>query len=117
MTHTFSQNCGFDLSATDSFEVLEFEQLGNKIVLLFWSIIVVYFILIYTKYINVSSYLSISMIYICTIFPMTSMFIWLKFKKKLLLIKNNKELIHTIRTILQNFPEGVVIRSADPVSK
>ena len=33
------------------------------------------------------------------------------------LIKENKDLIHTIKTILQVFPEGVIIRSLDQKSK
>ena len=32
-------------------------------------------------------------------------------------MKINKDLIHTIRTILLLFPEGVIIRSIDPVTK
>lgn len=32
-------------------------------------------------------------------------------------MKANKELIHTVRTILQQFPEGVIIRSIDPITK
>lgn len=37
-------------------------------------------------------------------------------KEMLHLLKENKELIHTIKTILQLFPEGVMIRSLDPIS-
>ena len=35
----------------------------------------------------------------------------------IILLQTKKDLIHTIRNILQVFPEGVIIRSIDPVSK
>ena len=35
----------------------------------------------------------------------------------IILLKTKKDLIHTIRGILQVFPEGVIIRSVDPTSK
>ena len=38
-------------------------------------------------------------------------------KDILLIIKENKELIKTIQTILQVFPEGVMIRSFDQKNK
>ena len=38
-------------------------------------------------------------------------------KEILYLIKENKELIHTINSILQTFPEGVIIRSLDEISR
>ena len=76
---------------------------------------IIYSAFMIATYDNISSYFYISILYVWMIFPMTSMFVWLKYKRKVLLIKTNKELIYTIRTILQNFPEGVVIRSIDPV--
>ena len=35
----------------------------------------------------------------------------------IVLLQTKKDLIHTIRSILQVFPEGVIIRSVDPVTK
>ena len=45
------------------------------------------------------------------------MLISLKLKEMIILLKTNKELIHTIQTILQVFPEGVIIRSLDETSQ
>ena len=44
------------------------------------------------------------------------MFISLKLKEMIILLNTNKDLIHTIQTILQIFPEGVIIRSLDDKS-
>ena len=35
----------------------------------------------------------------------------------IILLKAKKDLIHTIRSILQIFPEGVIIRSIDPITR
>ena len=45
------------------------------------------------------------------------MLVSLKLKEMITLLKTNKDLIHTIQTILQVFPEGVIIRSLDETSK
>ena len=45
------------------------------------------------------------------------MLVSLKLKEIIILLKTNKDLIHTIQTILQVFPEGVIIRSLDETSK
>ena len=45
------------------------------------------------------------------------MLISLKLKELIVLLKTNRDLIHTIQTILQVFPEGVVIRSLDDTSR
>ena len=50
-------------------------------------------------------------------FAFTSLMIAKHIKEMLHLIKDNKQLIHTIKTILQTFPEGVIIRSLDEVTK
>ena len=41
-------------------------------------------------------------------FSFTSLMIAKQIKEILYLIKENKELIHTIKSILQTFPEGVI---------
>ena len=45
------------------------------------------------------------------------MYFSLKIKEFIILLKTNKDLIHTIQTILQVFPDGVIIRSLDETSK
>ena len=45
------------------------------------------------------------------------MFISQKLKEMLILLKSNRDLVHTIQTILKIFPEGVIIRSIDPISQ
>ena len=50
-------------------------------------------------------------------FAFTSLMIAKQIKEILHLIKDNKELTHTIKAILQTFPEGVIIRSLDEISK
>ena len=44
-------------------------------------------------------------------------YVSIKLKEIIILLKTNKDLIHTIQTILQVFPEGVIIRSLDETSK
>ena len=73
--------------------------------------------LVSRKYENVSLALYISVIMVVTMFTLTTMFYWIKIKETILLIKANKDLIQTIRMILQVFPEAVFIRSLDDVSK
>ena len=50
-------------------------------------------------------------------FTISTLMITKHIKEMLHLIKDNKQLIHTIKTILQTFPEGVIIRSLDEVTK
>ena len=45
------------------------------------------------------------------------MLISIRIKEILILLKSNRDLIHTIQRILQIFPEGVIIRSLDETSK
>ena len=45
------------------------------------------------------------------------MLVSLKLKEIINLFKTNKDLTHTIQTILQVFPEGVIIRSLDETSR
>ena len=44
-------------------------------------------------------------------------YVSIKLKEIIILLKTNKDLIHTIQTILQVFPDGVIIRSLDETSK
>lgn len=52
----------------------------------------------------------------CIIFLTSSIIMSQQIKEIIILIKQNKQLIHTIKSILQVFPEGVTIRSLDPTS-
>lgn len=58
-----------------------------------------------------------SFVFLSILFPLSCLFISEKIKELFILMKTNKDLIHTVRTILQQFPEGVIIRSVDPISK
>ena len=89
----------------------------KKLIVVFWVIMLLLLILTTMKYDHVTIHLYVSILTICLMFPVTTMFYWIKFKQTILLVKTNKELTHTIRTILQVFPEGVIIRSLDDVSK
>ena len=50
-------------------------------------------------------------------YPITCLFISQKLKEMIILVQTKKDLVHTIQTILQTFPEGVIIRSVDPATK
>ena len=69
------------------------------------------------QYTNVEFILYPSVISGTMYFSFTSLMIAKHIKEMLYLIKENKQLIHTIKTILQTFPEGVIIRSLDEVTK
>ena len=51
------------------------------------------------------------------LFPTSCIFASEKIKETIYLLKTNQNLINTIRTILEVFPEGVLIRSLDPKSR
>ena len=51
------------------------------------------------------------------LFTVSAIIISKQIKDILMIIKENKELIKTIQTILQVFPEGVIIRSFDQKTK
>ena len=51
------------------------------------------------------------------LFPVSIYYGTKKIKEIIILLKINKDLIHTIRSILQVFPEGVIIQSIDPLTK
>jgi len=65
---------------------------------------------------TVPFYLKLGSIYSAIIYT----FVWInhsqQLKEHLKVLKENKDLIKTIKTILQIFPEGVIIRSLDPES-
>ena len=51
------------------------------------------------------------------LYPLILIFISRKIKEMIILLKTKKDLIHTIKSILQVFPEGVIIRSVDPITQ
>ena len=59
----------------------------------------------------------LSFVFVSIMFPLSWLFISEKIKELFIFMKTNKDLIHTVRTILQLFPEGVIIRSIDPITK
>ena len=89
----------------------------KKIVVWFYIVMIAYIIAMNLKYDDVSFTLYASIACSCFIFPTTLIFISQKIKEMIILLKTKKDLIHTIRSILQVFPEGVIIRSVDPVAK
>ena len=89
----------------------------RKLIYVFWIIMTLFLLFTYFKYDNVPIILYVSIWTLSVMFPVATMFYWVKLKETILLVKTNKELTHTIRTILQVFPEGVVIRSLDSISK
>ena len=68
-------------------------------------------------YDNISLKLYSVFSFVGILFPITLYFGSQNIKEIIILLKTNKDLIHTIRSILQFFPEGVIIRSIDPVTK
>ena len=66
---------------------------------------------------NIPIYFYIAIIFSSALFVVSAMIISKQIKDILLILKENKELIKTIQTILQVFPEGVMIRSFDQKTK
>lgn len=64
--------------------------------------------------VNLELFISFSITLV--LYPIVCCFISSNLKKLIVTIKTNKDLIHTIQTILQVFPEGVIIRSLDETS-
>ena len=89
----------------------------KKIVITFWGVSLFFIIAITETYQEVPLKLYLSFLFIWILFPMWWFFIAEKVKQIFVYMKANKDLIHTIRTILLLFPEGVIIRSIDPVTK
>ena len=89
----------------------------KKIVAWFYFIMILYVTMVYLYFDEVPVSLYASVLFTWLIFPITLIFTSQKIKEMIVLLKTKKELIHTIRSILQVFPEGVIIRSVDPVTK
>ena len=89
----------------------------KKLIIVFWITMSCLLIISTTKYENTPIVLYVAILTHSIMFPVATMFYWIKIKETILLVKTNKDLIHTIRMILQVFPEGVVIRSLDSNTK
>ena len=89
----------------------------EKIVITFWGVSLFFIISVTKTHDEVPLRLYLSFLFIWILFPMCCFFIAEKVKQIFVYMKENKDLIHTIRTILLLFPEGVIIRSIDPVTK
>ena len=89
----------------------------KKVVLTFWGITLAFVIAATETYEEVPLKLYLAFLFVGILFPMCCFFIAEKVKQIFVYMKANKDLIHTIRTILLLFPEGVIIRSIDPVTK
>ena len=102
-----------------------FSQFWSLMMWINWRKVVLAHVLVMTyswirvayQYTNVEFILYPSVISGTMYFSFTSLMIAKHIKEMLYLIKENKQLIHTIKTILQTFPEGVIIRSLDEVTK
>ena len=87
-----------------------------------YTVILFVFVLAYLIVINIlydesSFLLYVALLFAVVLYPAFCMFISLKMKEMIVVLKHNKDLIHTIQTVLQVFPEGVVIRSLDETSR
>ena len=89
----------------------------RRVVAWFYVVMIVYIILLNWYYNRISFTFYSSILITWAIFPVTLVFISQKIKEMIILLKTKRDLIHTIRSILQIFPEGVIIKSIDPVSK
>ena len=89
----------------------------KKMILAHW-LIVFYFLVTITQYHSeVPITLYLAFIFGSWIFTLTILLNAKQIKEILLLIKEKRDLVHTIQTILRAFPEGVIIRSLDQTSK
>ena len=98
------------------FGILSFMNWRRHALLLYFTIFV-FIILVNIYYDKVSIILYISIFLVGTMYWIVLAFISFKMKELIIMVKTNKDLIHTIQTILQVFPEGVIIRSLDETSK
>ena len=101
---------------TQYFGILMFAD-WIKVVIWFYAIVISFLIFVSKKYDNVPVHLYISFMFVLIYYPLICLFISQKYKEMIMLLKTNKDLIHTIQTILKVLPEGVLIRSFDPVSQ
>ena len=88
----------------------------KKIVWMRLSIYVMFIVWLHIKFEHVPFIIHLSLIFSSIIFITSSIIMSQQIKEIIKLIKEKKELVHTIKSILQVFPEGVNIRSLDPVS-
>ena len=88
-----------------------------RIVLGLYFIMIWYILMTNFYYNNVSLKLYSVFSFVGILFPITLYYGSQNIKEIIILLKTKKDLIHTIRSILQVFPEGVIIRSIDPVTK
>ena len=89
----------------------------TKIVIVLYITMIWYILMINYFYDNVSLKLYSVFSFVGILFPITLYYGSQNIKEIIILLKTKKDLIHTIRSILQVFPEGVIIRSIDPVTK
>ena len=89
----------------------------RKLVAIIWVALIILLVLVSIKYSDVSLALYISIMMVWAMFASTTIFYWIKIKETILLIKTNRDLTHTIKAILQVFPEGVLIRSLDETAR
>ena len=66
---------------------------------------------------NVPILLYSAFLFTIILFPITSAIVADKIKETIYVLKSNQNLIHTIKAILEVFPEGVLIRSLDSLTK
>lgn len=89
----------------------------KKLVTVYISILGSYVILLRVVYGHFPLFLLINILSACTMSLLSNLAMSKQIKETLQLLKDNKELIQTIKTILQVFPEGVVIRTLDESTK
>ena len=83
----------------------------------YYSIVIWYIWIVKSKFDNIPIVLYTALIFTMVLFPITWIIVSDKIKETIYVMKSNQNLIHTIKSILEIFPEGVLIRSFDPISK
>ena len=89
----------------------------KKIVLAHIIVIFTYAIRMKVMFNGIPGQFWVSITMSSAVYTVSAILISKQIKDMLLIIQENKELIKTIRTILEVFPEGVLIRSWDPNTK
>ena len=89
----------------------------KRVLISFYVISTIYIVLLNLFFNDVPFTLYAAFIVIWILLPITIFLFSQKMVEMFILMKTNKDLIHTIRSILQIFPEGVIIRSIDPTTK
>ena len=88
-----------------------------KVVASFYTIVICFLVLVSKRYTDVPIPLYASFLFVLIYYPLICLFISQKYKEMIVLLKTNNNLVHTIQTILKVLPEGVLIRSFDPVTQ